>query len=51
MRLFYFDDSGSRIPNKPEAPFFCLGGFGIDAEDVPKLQQIVRETAANYGLK
>lgn len=50
MRLFYFDDSGSRIPNKPEAPFFCLGGFGIDAEDVPELQKIVRETAKCYGL-
>lgn len=49
MRLYYFDDSGSRKPGKG-APFFVLAGFGIDSDDLPTLRQRVMGEAQLYGL-
>lgn len=50
MRLFYFDDSGKRVANET-APFFVLGGFGIDSERVPELAEVVRDTATKYQFQ
>lgn len=49
MRVYYFDDSGERRLNK-DAPFFIMGGFGIDADQVPVLGRAVKGAAAAYGL-
>ncbi|SNS50663.1 DUF3800 domain-containing protein [Rhodococcoides kyotonense] len=49
MRLYYFDDSGDRA-NDPTKPYFVMGGFGIDADDLPKMQQVVRNAAVSYGF-
>lgn len=49
MRAYYFDDSGDRSPdNRP--PFFVMGGFGIDADQLPELQARTRKVAATFGL-
>ena len=50
MRLYYFDDAGDRsgAPDKP--PFFTLGGFGIDADDLATLKESVRERALMLGF-
>lgn len=50
MRVYYFDDSGSRIPNNPKAKFFVLGGFGIDDSQIPFLQREIRTIAKSYGM-
>lgn len=49
MRFFYVDDSGIR-KYRPEAPYFVLGGFGIDSDSVPRLGEIVREVSNSYGM-
>lgn len=49
-RIYYFDDSGSRVPREG-APFFVLGGFGIDMDDVPELKERVQKAAERYGFK
>lgn len=50
MRIYYFDDSGSRIPNNPKAPFFVLAGFGVNDTEIPELQRRVRATAEKFGM-
>lgn len=50
MRLFYFDDSGSRVPGKGK-PFFVLAGFGIDSDDLPLLKRAVTQQARFYGME
>lgn len=50
MRLYYFDDSGSRKWDDDEEKYFVMGGIGIDAVQVPRLQTAVREAATLYGL-
>lgn len=49
MRLYYFDDSGSRTANKDQ-PYFVLGGFGISALDLPVLRAGVTQVANSYGM-
>lgn len=50
MRLFYFDDSGSRVPGKGK-PFFVLAGFGIDSDYLPQLRCTVIQQAKLYGME
>lgn len=50
VRLYYFDDSGDRGRNKDDSPWLVIGGFGIDAEEVPQLAEGVRQTARRFGL-
>lgn len=38
MRIFYFDDSGNKVSTGQGNRFFCLGGFSIDAQDLPLLK-------------
>lgn len=50
MRLYYFDDSGSRS-NNPSQPYFILAGYGINADDLSDLQDRVRSVAGRYGME
>lgn len=50
MRVYYFDDAGDRAQRTDKDPWFVLGGFGIDAEEIPLLNQLVRNTSSKYGL-
>ena len=49
MRIYYFNDSGDRSGD-PTKPFFALGGFGIDATQVPELGRRIRSVAERYGM-
>lgn len=50
MRIYFFDDSGDRAQRTDESPWFVLGGFGIDSEFIPGLNERVRMTAKSFGL-
>lgn len=50
MRLYYFDDSGSRT-NNDNQPYFILAGYGIDADDISGLQERVYKVAKSYGME
>lgn len=49
MRVYYFDDSGDR-GNDPAAPFLVVGGFGIDAEQLPKLKAEVLRVTSQFSF-
>lgn len=49
MRIYYFDDSGDRSGD-PQSPFFVLGGFGIDADQLPLLKRRLLRVTAAYGF-
>ncbi|UQB90879.1 MULTISPECIES: DUF3800 domain-containing protein [Mycobacterium] len=50
MRLYYFDDAGDRSGRPDKPPFFTLGGFGIDADQLPLLKGSIQTTAFNLGF-
>lgn len=49
MRIYYFDDSGFR-KFTPGSPFFVLGGFGVDANQIPSLNNKLKNVARSYGM-
>lgn len=49
MRLYYFDDSGSRKAGDDEE-YFVMGGIGIDADRIPELQASVRAAVGMYSF-
>lgn len=49
MRIYYFDDSGDRSGD-PQNPYFVIGGFGIDAEDLPLLKRRLQTVTNAYGF-
>lgn len=49
MRVYYFDDSGDRGKD-PNAPYLVVGGFGIDADKLPKLKAEVARVAGKFGF-
>lgn len=49
MRVYYFDDSGNRA-NDSRNPYLVIGGFGIDADQVPTLRRNVQMAALAYGF-
>lgn len=50
MRIYYFDDSGDR-GNDPNVPFLVVGGFGIDADQLPALKKAVTDAANCFGFR
>lgn len=50
MRLYYFDDSGSRTANVNQ-PYFVFAGFGIDSKELTPLQTTVKSIASKYGVE
>jgi hypothetical protein len=50
MRVYYFDDAGDRSGRPDKPPFFTLGGFGIDADELPLLKGSIQTTAFNVGF-
>lgn len=49
MRVYYIDDSGNRSSDTTR-PFFVLGGFGIDSDQLAHLQAVIRDTTTRFGL-
>lgn len=51
MRIYYFDDSGDRAQKSDNSPWFVLGGFGIDAAEVPMMNAHVVNKSRQFGLE
>lgn len=51
MRLYYLDDSGFRGAGNLESPYFVVGGFGVDVDELPYLQRQMTSVAKAYGMK
>lgn len=49
VRVYYFDDSGDRGKD-PNAPYLVVGGFGIDADQLPALKAEVLKVAEKFGF-
>ncbi|TDH56317.1 DUF3800 domain-containing protein [Mycobacterium eburneum] len=50
VRVYYFDDAGDRSGRPDKPPFFTLGGFGIDADEIPQLKNSIATTALRLGF-
>lgn len=50
MRTYYFDDSGKRSLD-PACPYFVVGGFGINANELPLLKNGLESVCHMYGFK